>query len=172
NGRLVFSAAICPGGDRGGGQLDIGDRHLPRHHELDYDSNSRRSFASAALPSPDISFAGAEPLCDGALLDPKRVERPAEVACLCARGHNTLRWWVPPARLTRQGLTTFNGSGGTRDQGREQDSANFSRARLGGAPPPGHSTQQLFNQRTVRARHARTGPNPKAIESKPWPRLL
>jgi len=49
-------AAICPGGDRGGGQLDIGGADLPRHHELDHDSNTGRGFASAAPPPPNIFF--------------------------------------------------------------------------------------------------------------------
>src|SRR5262249_36146193 len=77
DGWLSFGA-VRPGGDQAGAQLDIGARHLPRQNELDHHSNTGRGFASAVLPPPNISFAGAEPPCGGAMLDPERGERLTE----------------------------------------------------------------------------------------------
>jgi len=91
NERFVFGAAICPGGDKAGGQLDIGDRYLPRQHESDHYGNSGRGFASAAFPPPDVSFAGAEPLGGEAMLDSEGGEYRNSVVTAARRR----RCWGP-----------------------------------------------------------------------------
>jgi hypothetical protein len=74
--RPRFAAAVYPGGgNRDGGQLDIGRADLPRHHESDGHHNTGWGSASAVLPPPDISFASAKPLRGGTLPDSEGGER-------------------------------------------------------------------------------------------------
>ena len=95
SGRPRFGAAVCPGGDRDGGLLDLGNRHRPRGQEAEHNADSAWDAAIAVLPTSDAPRADAEQLGDAVLCDAERAECLAEfgrghcrVACFRVKGHN------------------------------------------------------------------------------------
>jgi hypothetical protein len=51
SGRPMFGAAVCPGGDRDGGLLDLGNRYRPRGQEAEHNADSAWDAAVAVLPA-------------------------------------------------------------------------------------------------------------------------
>jgi hypothetical protein len=94
-GRPRLGAAVCPGGDRDGGLLDLGNRHRPRGQEAEHNADPAWDAAVAVLPTSDAPRADAEQLGDALLCDAERAEGRAEfgcghwrVTCLRVNGHN------------------------------------------------------------------------------------
>ena len=83
SGRPRFGAAVCPGGDRDGGLLDLGNRHRPRGQEAEHNADAAGDAAIAVLPASDAPRADAEQLGDAVLCDAERIECRAEFG----RGH-------------------------------------------------------------------------------------
>jgi hypothetical protein len=77
-GRPGLGVAVCPGGDRDGGLLDLGNRHRLRGQEAKHNGDSAWDAAIAVLPAPDAPRADAEQLGDAVLCDAERAECRAE----------------------------------------------------------------------------------------------
>jgi len=61
SGRLSFgAAAVCSGGDRDGGLLNLLNRHHPCGNEMDQDMGSAREVAIAGSPMSDGSSGDAK----------------------------------------------------------------------------------------------------------------
>jgi hypothetical protein len=94
-GRAALGAAVCAGGDRDGGLLDLGNRYRPRGQQAEHNADPAGDAAIADLPASDASRADAEQLGDAVLGDAERTEGRTEfscghwrVACLRVNGHN------------------------------------------------------------------------------------
>jgi hypothetical protein len=79
SGRLGFGAAVCPGGDRDGGLLDLGNRHRSRGQKTKHDDDAAGDAAIAVLPASDAPRADAEQLGDAVRCDAERAECRAEL---------------------------------------------------------------------------------------------
>jgi len=77
--RLGFAAAVCPGGNRGGGFFNLGNRYRPHIQQAEQNADAVRDVAIAASPASNASRGDAEQPSDAALCDVKRVEYLAEL---------------------------------------------------------------------------------------------
>jgi hypothetical protein len=81
SGGLRVGAAVCPGRRRGGGLLDLGQRHRPRGQEAEHNVDPAGDAAIAALPTSHASRANAEQLGDTVLRDAECAECLARRRC-------------------------------------------------------------------------------------------
>jgi len=77
--RRRFEAAVCPGGDKGGGLLDFGNRHRLCGQEAEHNANAAWDTAIAVLPTSDTSRTDAEQPSNPVLRDAECAKRRAEL---------------------------------------------------------------------------------------------
>jgi hypothetical protein len=72
------AAAVCPGGNRGDGLFDLGNRYRLHGQQVEHDADAARDAAVAVLPTPDVSRGDVEQPGDARLCNAERAERRAE----------------------------------------------------------------------------------------------
>jgi len=68
--------AVCPGGDREGGPLNLVNRNRPDGQEPEHNADAAWQAAIAALPAPDASWINAEQLRDMCLREAEGAKHP------------------------------------------------------------------------------------------------
>src|SRR5262249_56424683 len=78
SGWLGFGAAVCPGGDRNGGLLNLVDRNRPRDQKVDHEADCTGHMAVSMLPTADVPATDSEQFGDAVLRKVELAERGAE----------------------------------------------------------------------------------------------